>query len=100
MWRSDILPLLWLCANTVSGSDTSEVCTEVSRCDGSTEMVQFSNSLTVRDLSCFHNSFRIVFSSSLKAVIDILMGAPDLLFVIESHHDRNHLNISIKEKLS
>lgn len=51
-------------------------------------MVQFSNSLTVRDLSCFHNSFRIVFSSSLKAVIDILMGAAHLLFVIESHHEQ------------
>lgn len=37
-------------------------------------MVQFNNPLTVWDLLCFHNSFRTEFSSTLKAVIDILMG--------------------------
>lgn len=51
-------------------------------------MVQFNNPLTVWDLLCFHNSFRIEFSSTLKAFIDILMGAADLLFVIESHHEQ------------
>lgn len=87
-WGSDTLPPVWLCAAPCRGQIALRSALTLATVMAPSERVQFSNSLTVRDVLCFHNSFRIVFSSSLEAVIDILTGAADLLFVIESHHEQ------------
>lgn len=82
MWGSDTLPSVYLGASTLLGLDSPAVYTQVRRCGGSSCDSSIQDFFDYSGSFMLPHNFRIVFSSSVKDVIDILMGTADLLFVI------------------